>query len=277
MSPRKIPPKIEDESIYLECMSKPLQEKLKIVSYIPEKAKNILDVGCADGAVTIAMANLFPWIKFHGIDLNPRFITSAKKHGVNLNNSSFEQVYLRELLAGKQKYDVIIFCSVLHEFFTYGEGISSVLKALSDAHELLTANGTIIIRDMILSDYTKRANLKNKDILQKIHSNLAVAPLLADFEATFGVLDTHHKINHFLLKYMYENNWERELKENYIPVTFEQYEKIFDLLGMRVQYKESYLIEYLKNLWSKDFKFSNEELVSFKSTGILVAEKNGSN
>jgi hypothetical protein len=36
---------------YLERMSKPLQEKLKIAKYIPREAKTVLDVGCADGTV----------------------------------------------------------------------------------------------------------------------------------------------------------------------------------------------------------------------------------
>ena len=30
----------------------------------------------------------------------------------------------------------MVFCSVLHEFYTYGEGISSVLKALAELYDL---------------------------------------------------------------------------------------------------------------------------------------------
>ena len=52
----------------------------------------------------------------------------------------FEAAALRSIgLAGL----IVVFCSVLHEFYTYGEGISSVLKALADAHELLRPGGVI--------------------------------------------------------------------------------------------------------------------------------------
>ena len=162
---------------------------------------------------------------------------------------------------------------MLHEFYTSGEGLSSVLKALADAHELLADQGTLIIRDMILHNYTKKADFKDKYLVEKIKAKTGIMKLVESFEKTFGTLDNHHTINHFLLKYMYENNWDRELLENYVAVTFEQYEKIFDLLDMRVQYKESYLIDYLKNLWMNDFGLSEEDTALYKSTGILVAKK----
>lgn len=65
----------------------------------------------------------------------------AQEKGRSTKNVRFEKVYLRELLARPEKVDAVIFCSVLHEFFTYGEGISSVLKTVADAHELLKKDG----------------------------------------------------------------------------------------------------------------------------------------
>ncbi len=264
---------ISNEHVYLERLSKPLKEKLKIYRFIPENARNVLDVGCADGAVTQALANLFPNIKFLGIDLNEHFIEKAKAGGKNLKNLSFEKVYLRELLAREQKYDAVIFCSVLHEFYTYGEGISSVLKALADAHELLNEGGDIIIRDMILHEYTKKADFECELMSSTIYAKKDLVKYYTDFEKIHGKLDTHYKVNHFLLKYFYTENWEREVLENYLPVTFEQYEKIFELLGMNTQEKQSYLIEYLKNKWIEDFNFTSENISSYKSTGILIARK----
>src|SRR3989338_7295180 len=138
-------------------MSKPLQEKLRIIKFIPENAKSIVDVGCAYGTITIALAKLFPDIQFLGIDVDEKFIEQARKKSEGISNVKFEKIYQRELLAESQRFDVVIFCSVLHEFYSYGEGISTVVKALADAHELLNKNGIIIIRDMILPEYTKKA------------------------------------------------------------------------------------------------------------------------
>ncbi|HSV95094.1 MAG TPA: hypothetical protein VLH94_03940 [Spirochaetia bacterium] len=84
---------------------------------------------------------------------------------------------------------------------------------------------------------------------------------------------TSRQVNHFLLKYMYEDNWQREGKENYVPVSFEQYDRVLKLLGMKEQYRESYTIPYLIELWRKDFGLTDEELACFRSTGIIVAQK----
>ncbi len=258
---------------YLDRMAKPLQEKLKVSKYIPEEVKNVLDVGCADGAVTRALAELFPQVNFYGIDLDEGFIRLASETNKDLDNVKFEKIYLRDLLARPERFDAVTFCSVLHEFYTYGEGISSVLKALADAHELLNENGVIIIRDMILGGYTKKANLHYQEILEKI-LNSSFTSHVEDFENRFGKLNNLYKINHFLLKYFYTDNWNREGKEHYVPVTFEEYEQIFNLLGMTVQCKVSYLLPFLKEKWMADFNFSEDEAALFSSTGILVAQKN---
>lgn len=264
---------IKNLDVYLERMAKPLAEKLKIVKYLPEGAENVLDVGCADGAITLEMSSLLPEIKFLGIDLNEDFIGMASKKAVQVPNVKFEKIYLRELLAKPKRFDAVIFCSVLHEFYTYGEGISSVLKALADAHELLRPGGVIIVRDMVLSEYTKKANLRFEQILEKIRSKKEWQSSIKDFENCFGKLNNIYRINHFLLKYWYRENWNRECKENYVPVTFEEYEKIFSLLGMTFQYKDTYLIPYLKEKWQKDFGLTDDEISEFHSTSFLVAQK----
>ena len=258
---------------YLDRMSKPLQEKLKIAKFFPEGVKTVLDVGCADGTVTIALAEMFPDIKFVGIDLSKQFIDIAKENSAGKQNVSFENVYLRERLANPERFDVVLFCSVLHEFFSYGEGVSTVVKALADAHEILKPKGSLIIRDMILFDYMSESDLWIERIEKKIKSKGELTDLVADFENTYGLLNKTKTVNHFLLKYMYGDNWQREGKENYVPVSFEQYDRILKLLGMRDQYRESYTIPYLSDLWKKDFAFSEDELACFRSTGIIVAQK----
>ncbi|HEX9007754.1 MAG TPA: class I SAM-dependent methyltransferase [Patescibacteria group bacterium] len=265
---------IANSALYLERMSKPLQEKLKIAKFIPKSTKSVLDIGCADGTVTLALADLFPDISFVGIDFNKEFIDIAKTKIGDRKNVSFEYGFLRERLAKPERFDAAIFCSVLHEFFSYGEGISTVVKALADAHEILKTKGVLIIRDMITDDYMRSADLWLEDMMEKISKNNSLLPLMGDFENWFGKMNSIKQINHFLLKYMYQDNWQREGRENYVPVSFEQYEQIFNLLGMKIQYKESYTIPFLRELWRKDFNFSEDELGSLRSTGIIIAQKN---
>lgn len=264
---------IVDDKVYLERLAKPLVEKLKIARFIPASAETVLDAGCAEGTVTLALADLFPDKKFLGIDLNAEFIKQAKAKVADRKNVSFESGYLRERLLKSERFDVVIFCSVLHEFFTYGEGISTVVKALADGHELLNIGGTMIIRDMILYEYSKEANLLLDSIVSKIRAKPEIAKYIGDFENRFGKLNSLNRVNHFLLKYWYTENWQREGKEFYTPVSYEQYDQILRLLGMKVQFQHSYLIPYLKEKWMTDFGLTEDELAPLRSTGIIVAEK----
>ncbi|MBP7118985.1 class I SAM-dependent methyltransferase [Candidatus Woesebacteria bacterium] len=264
---------IVNPEVYLARMSKPLAEKLKIVHYLPEKPLEVLDVGCADGAVTIEMARMFPETHFHGIDINPEFISRARDLSAGLHNVTFETIYLRNLLAREQKFDAVTFCSVLHEFASYGEGLTSVVKALADAHELLKKHGRIVIRDMIFSGYKQKTDFGMKTVLLKIQAKKELASLISDFETHFGKLNDIYTINHFLLKYKYTDNWDREGHENYVPVTFDQYEQIFTLLGMKVLYRDSKLLPYFEETWKQDFGFSDQEIQSFRSTGFFAVEK----
>ena len=240
---------IKNLDLYLERMSKPLQEKLTIARFIPETANTILDVGCADGTVTGALAEIFPAKKFVGLDISPEFIALAtKKHSLSAN-LSFENIYLRDRLSNPEKFDVVIFCSVLHEFFSYGEGISTVVKALSDAREILIPDGTLIIRDMILYEYSATSDLWLERLIAKVKSKSEILPLLHSLESIYGKLDSVKKLNHFLLKYFYPDNWERESKENYVETSFEKYDQILKLLDMKIQYQRSSTIpDFRKNL-----------------------------
>ncbi len=263
---------IQNFETYLSRMSKPLQEKLKVAKYISQRAKSVLDVGCADGTVTLALADMFPEVNIVGIDLNSEFIDIANRRVEQRTNVKFECVYLREQLAMEERFDVVLFCSVLHEFYSYGEGISSVVKALSDARELLNPGGEVIIRDMLLYEYAEMSQLWLSEILKKVITE-KMTPLVDDFEKYFGKMDSTKQVNHFLLKYMYTDNWQREVKENYVPVSFEKYDQIFSVLGMMVSFQRSSTIPYLKNKWKEDFGLTDDELETFRSTGIIVAVK----
>jgi hypothetical protein len=60
-----------------------------------------------------------------------------------------------------------------------------------------------------------------------------------------------------------------------VPVTVEQYESIFSLLGMELVLRDSQLLPFLRQKWIDDFGFSEDELAPLISTGFLVARKGG--
>jgi SAM-dependent methyltransferase len=252
-------------------MAGPLRDKARLARFLADGGGHALDVGCADGTVTRALAGLRPDWQFYGIDLEADFIARARR-ATRRANLRFDVVYLRELLAHPERFDAVIFCSVLHEFFTYGEGISSVLKAIADAWELLRPGGRIVIRDMILDAYTQGADLDCARLAAKVRER-SRGPYLADFEARFGRIDRLYALNHFLLKYWYVENWAREGPEHYVPVTLDQYSQIFALLGLRIQQVDAYLLPFLARKWQADFGFAPEDLRPLRSTCVIVGEK----
>lgn len=127
---------------------------------------------------------------------------------------------------------------------------------------------------MILYESAYDSDFKVPEVLDKVKDKEFVHPYLENHEEGFGKIRTVADMNHFLLKYFYTDNWDREGKENYIPVTFEDYHQILNLLDMRILYEDGYLMPYLKNKWQQDFGLTDDEVGVFKSTGILIARKN---
>lgn len=78
------------------------------------------------------------------------------------------------------------------------------------------------------------------------------ADKLNDFESVWGKIYTQHDIVHYLLKYKYTENWEREVQQNYVPITLEQLlDKILD--GYEVTYFDHFTLPYIAWQIKKDF------------------------
>ena len=75
---------------------------------------------------------------------------------------------------------------------------------------------------------------------------------IESFEKHWGKIDTLHKITHFLLKYKYLENWDREVKEDYLPNTNDMYE--FLSKKYNVKYHKEYRLPYLQEQFKKDFE-----------------------
>src|SRR5262249_1149167 len=102
-----------DKKGYLEKMSHSLQEKLKITNYIDRPEGRFLDVGCADGTVTKALAHIFPEAGITGIDIQGDFIEEASREPGEpmFGRPTFEKAYLWEMRERGKKYDVVSFIS----------------------------------------------------------------------------------------------------------------------------------------------------------------------
>jgi len=255
-----------------------LHDKLRWLSHFPYKAGTALDVGCSDGQLTLVAAKEFPLVHFTGIDLDPRMVGLATVKAADWQrpNTHFKVAFLRDLLRDSIRFDAVLFFSVLHEIFSYGSGLTSVIKALCDAKELLKPGGRIIIRDM---GFRRMAGIQGfcsgtiETIRQRALKNVETESALEEFEERFGHIDRLQRANHFLLKYIYKENWDFEMEEDYLGVCVEDYCSLFSLLEMKVLEQELYLLPFLRDRWIKDFELDPLSLGPLTSTFGMVVEK----
>lgn len=176
--------------------------------------------------------------KYKNIKFTDNFL-EVKKH---INNSERPAIFLS---------------SVIHEVYTYSNS-----KKIKEFWNNIFNSGFkwIIIRDMMPSiKYEYMNTIDIKKIRKK--SNIKY---LNDFENYWGNIGRDYRnLLHWLLKYRYQSNWERELKENYLPVTIETLKKKIPS-NFKIIFEEHYVLPFLKNQVKKDFNIELKEPTHLK-------------
>jgi hypothetical protein len=102
---------------------------------------------------------------------------------------------------------------------------------------------------MMVSNFTDRPSDIN-DMVKVI--NKTSKSQLQDFENKWGKVNNNKNLIHYLLKYRYKANWEREVAENYLPITMEY---LLSLIpdNYEIVFYEHYSLPFLKEQVNKDF------------------------
>ena len=152
----------ENYQLYLNRMNQSYAVSSKhFIPFYTLGAKNILDVGCADGTLIKAIKEINPEKRVIGIDLNQNAVDRAVAAGLEVYHMSLEEVHSLNI-----GFDCIIFSSVLHEISSYASAnrftALPIAEALRSAYSLLNHNGIIVIRDGLKEDfhYTECCTMK---------------------------------------------------------------------------------------------------------------------
>lgn len=207
-------PSINDYSVYNKAMQKGIRDKLFFYDFLKKHSEieNFIDFGCADGTLLSYVHKDFPKLKLYGVDKNQEMIELAKKKlSCNLIQSNEFPIIEREGVT------VLNLSSVLHEVFFYScpneldNFFNNILKSKIDY---------IFIRDMFFMDYYQYIEEEiPQDVMDRIDEKYKAQRI--DFERYYNTSIRNNKKDfvHFLLKYTYRANWERELAENYFSHT----------------------------------------------------------
>lgn len=233
---------ITDINGYLYKMKKSMLDKMFFMDKVFEPFRCIVDFGCANGELIKTIQTLFPEYEYIGYDINPEMLEIAKKNVPSaLFVSSLNELDIR--------FDdcLLNISSTIHEVYSYstdGEIEDFWNRVFNSGYKYIT------IRDIMLSK--KNNYVVDSKQLDAVRANPVYASNLRDFEAVWGKIKTNNELVHYLLKYSYTQNWERELRENYIALPVEDFfKRIPD--SYEITYFEHFTLPYNKWQINKDF------------------------
>lgn len=246
-------------NIYNERMAKAIEDKLWLTKFLdmPTFQNSIVyDFGCADGELIRHIASRYPNIQFVGIDISSEMVNLARRKAL-FDNESYITVgeLARYENYNRNKTSIVIMSSVIHEIFTYERHPK---RYLFDCLSYMNAD-YVFIRDMVVNESINRYPYEDdvKKVLYKSWNDkerdLKYLDQLDDFRAFQGKIEQNQKnLIHFLLKYRYIENWDREVRENYLPLTYNGLIELFDFRYYSI-YNKQYILPYFKNKVKEDF------------------------
>lgn len=253
---------ITDVTHYRKEMAKSMVDKLFFVDHI--EAGLIVDFGCADGTMLSFLQELRPDIKLVGYDISEKMIEIANSNeiwkGKNKPFFTSDWEAIKHLIKEHKEKGIetaITLSSVIHEVYSYGDE-KSIVKFWDNVFN--SGFDYIIIRDMLLSKNSQHDS-KIKDVEKIYDSN---DPHIKEFESLWGSLSNYKNLLHYLLKYRYNKNWFRELRENYLPITLEDMLSKIPTNLYSYEYQTHYILPFIQKSVKKEFGISLKENTHIK-------------
>jgi ribosomal protein L11 methylase PrmA len=257
---------IIDIQSYIDGMSLSMQDKLFFTDSINFDV--IVDFGCADGSFLESLLRIKPDTKVIAYDLDPTMLSIARgKLGKNAVVTDNWDEVVNNLL--KYKSPLLNLSSVIHEVYSYSHG--SVIKKFWNEQVFGGDFKYITIRDMIPSiELGKQEISMFKDDVRNVRMK-SDKYYLNSFEEKWGTISDNYKtFMHYLLKYRFTDNWEREVNENYLPVSLETLKSKIPS-SYKIVMENDFLLPFLKQQVKKDF---NVDLTHSTHTKMIIKNQN---
>ena len=268
---------------YTANMAKGMDDKLYFLSKINfEKGQRyfFVDFGCADGAMISAMYEILSskgvYATYVGYDISDEMINLAKtKFDFDTTDVMFTSNWndVESALSENKYYTkVLILSSIIHELYSY----SKYEEQITEFWNRVTNSGFdyVCLRDMMCSSDADRYT-PNRILLrfnQKIENNKVIQDLLKSFEDKWGSIEHNKNFMHFMLKYRWKINWDREVNENYFPRYLEE---IMDKFAEKynTNYMERFRVPFLDECIKNDFDITLDDYTHVKA--IFEKKKEG--
>lgn len=265
---------------YNQNMTKGLEDKLFFIKHLnldKDKSYLFVDFGCADGVLLDTLYGIMETNGLHcyfiGYDISEMMINLAKTKFSHYpaDNVLFTNNWTAVKDKLKSHYDmesVLILSSVIHEVYSYS-AYPSDIEIFWD-RVLNSGFKYICVRDMMCSKDTERITSTDyTKLIQTLRSDSISC--LKEFEEVWGdVLKSNKQFIHFLLKYRWQINWEREVEENYFPIDIEEFLEKMNSYNMT--YFKRFCVPFLEQCWEKDFGIKIKDFTHIKA--VFETKKN---
>ncbi len=242
METSTIPDTIINQQQYLSAMRKSLVDKAFFIDKIFEPIDTIVDFGCADGSLIKFLKDMFPEYTYIGYDKSEQMVEAAHR--------IFPEVEVTDdwnRTACSPESSLLNLSSVIHEVYSYCTN-----DEIEEFWDRVFKSGFkyVSFRDMMLSQKTHSAPIETQNIVVPP----AYTQLYKQYCDIWGEMENEASYLHFILKSQYLNNGnlQRELVENYFPITVEGFlQQIPD--NYEIVYSDNYILPYLKWWIAKEY------------------------
>ncbi len=242
---------VKNLDVYIHRMEKSLMDKLFFIDKIYDPITSILDFGCANGVLVKAMSQLFPEHDYIGYDISEEMIKKAREYAPEC---TFYQNW--DDMKISPESTLINISSTVHEVYAYG-----TKESVSEFWDRVFNSGFkyIAIRDMMLSE----SAYVPSDPADVEKARGLFPEKLAEYESIWGSIEEGFNLIHYLLKYRYTENWEREVNENYLPITVEQMRALIPS-HYEIIYQEHYVLPFIHQSIYNDCGIDLKNATHFK-------------
>lgn len=260
---------IADFTKYLTDMEKSFTDKLFFLDMI--KPTILVDFGCANASMLSKIQRLRPNIQVIGYDIDKDMLEASKSNledcviGETIEDFKHKSVLtsnwdlISEYVSNKDNCAILL-SSVIHEVYSYTNPQN--INKFWNSQVFGSNFKWVVIRDMIpeINGVNFKTHYRDvKKVKDECDRNV-----LNRFEKEWGPISRNYRnFMHYLLKYSYTDNLDRELKENYLPIT---YETLMTKIPSKykIKYEDHYILPYLFDKVKNDFGINIRENTHLK-------------
>ncbi len=149
--------RVANEANYLATMNAARSDKARLLDYVDGRGI-VVEIGPGGGVVLDLLEDRFPTAPIVGIDLS-REAVAALAHRARANGRRWTVELgaaedLADVLGARAgRVSTVVFCSILHEVFSYTEpkfSLASVERVVRAAFDVLAPGGRLVIRDGVM-------------------------------------------------------------------------------------------------------------------------------